>query len=51
MNSENGILHENEPEITAINVGCMKEYMDYTPQTLKELLKYKSIREKRKPIQ
>ena len=51
MNSENGILHENEPEITAINVGCMKEYMDYTPQTLKELLKYTSIREKRKPIQ
>ena len=41
MNSENGILHENEPEITAINVGCMKEYMDYTPRTLKELLKYK----------
>lgn len=40
MNSENGILHENEPEITAINVGCMKEYMDYTPRSLKELLKH-----------
>lgn len=35
---EGGFLHEKEPRIMAVNVGCMKEYMDYTPRTLRELL-------------
>ena len=38
MNERKDIHHENEPEFQAINVGCMKDYMDYEPRSLKELL-------------
>lgn len=42
MNEREAILHEGEPKIHAINVGCMWPYMDYEPRSLKELLVAKS---------
>ncbi len=38
MNADETIIKEHEPKVRAINVGCMKEYMDYTPRSLGELL-------------
>jgi len=38
MNERNDIRHEHDPEFRAINVGCMCDYMDYEPRSLKELL-------------
>ena len=38
MNQRSDIRHEGEVEFRAINVGCMFDYMDYEPRTLKELL-------------
>lgn len=32
--------HVYDKKLLAINVGCMKKYMDYTPRTLKELLSF-----------
>lgn len=41
---ENGSHHTRGFEnIRAISVGCMKDYMDYEPRTLKELLASQSI--------
>ncbi len=42
MNEREDILHEGEPKIHAINVGCMWPYMEYEPRSLKELLVAKS---------
>jgi calcineurin-like phosphoesterase family protein len=36
IDGHHGKLQSRKP--TAINVGCMKKYMNYTPQSLKELL-------------
>ena len=33
--------HVYKTEVTAINVGCMKPWMDYEPRTLAELLSYR----------
>ena len=38
MNATEGMLKDYEPKVKAINVGCMKDYMDYTPRSLSELL-------------
>lgn len=38
MNADNTIRHEGDPEFLAINVGCMKNYIDYLPRSLKEIL-------------
>lgn len=40
-NGEFAIRRQHEKEIVAINVGCMFDYMNYTPRTLEELLKGK----------
>ena len=37
MNS-NECRHTHSRDVVAINVGCMKPWMDYEPRTLKELL-------------
>lgn len=38
---EFAIRRQHEKEIKAINVGCMFDYMNYTPRTLEELLESK----------
>lgn len=38
MNEDPEIRKPHEKPFCAINVGCMKEYMDYEPRSLKELL-------------
>ena len=40
-NGEFAIRRQHEKEIVAINIGCMFDYMNYTPRTLEELLKGK----------
>lgn len=35
---KNGCRHVNGKKLRAINVGCMKPYMDYSPRPLEELL-------------
>lgn len=40
-NGEFAIRRQHEKEIVSINVGCMFDYMNYTPRTLEELLKGK----------
>ena len=37
-------LHEEDQDFLAINVGCMQPYMNYEPQSLKELLEARGIR-------
>ena len=36
-------LHEEDQDFLAINVGCMQPYMNYEPQSLKELLEARVI--------
>lgn len=36
-------LHEEDQDFLAINVGCMQPYMNYEPQSLKELLEARGI--------
>lgn len=43
MNEREDILHEGEPKMYAINVGCMWSYIDYEPRSLKELLVAKGL--------
>lgn len=38
--TENNCRHVYEQQAKAINVGCMKPWMDYEPRSLKELLTY-----------
>lgn len=36
--NENDCRHAGDTDIRAYNVGCMKEYMNYTPRTLAEIM-------------
>lgn len=38
--SRNGCRHAGDQQGRAINVGCMKPWMDYEPRSLKEILEY-----------
>lgn len=38
--TENNCRHVYEQEVKAINVGCMKPWIDYEPRSLKELLTF-----------
>ena len=37
---QNGCRHAGEEQCKAINVGCMKPWMEYEPGSLKEILEY-----------
>lgn len=41
--NENDCRHAYDKEVRAINVGCMKPWVDYEPRSLKELLETASI--------
>lgn len=38
INNTEEFRHKGEDGVVSINVGCMKDYMNYEPRTLKELL-------------
>lgn len=40
--SQNDCRHARETQVKAINVGCMKPWMNYEPKTLKEIMNYEA---------